>query len=495
MTDSAYLTLQSGTSRYLTLQSGTNRYLTLQDPPAYANDVDLLLAEATWYIDAHQHNGSETITNLGTGGTALNALNGGGTAVTTNDAKWLAYSAADGAYAYLPGVASNYLSVPDSAALDITGDIDIRVKVAMDDWTPAANSTLLAKSTPSNISYRFVVVPTTGTLRLTFTTDGTTTLSYDSTVAPTVSDGAVKWVRVTRAQAAGEVKFYTSDDGSSWTQLGTTVTGASTGAMFSGSAGVEVGSVSNGSSFLSAGKFYRAQVYNGIGGTKVLDVDTSVLTSGSQTTFTESSSNAATVTVNRSTSGRKTALVGGWAGGGSMWLLGTDDYMEVPDDALLDFGASDSFTVLAVLREWATPPSNRRYVSKVAGLAAGTPGWALRGSGTGYTAQGLVVDADEIPSATSSAGSSGSLAVTGMVADRATAGLVAYINGTGSSATSIATLGDTSNTDVLRVGRGSGAATGYADMEFVAALIIRRALTAGEIAGLSSYFANRAYND
>ncbi|MCH7637547.1 MAG: hypothetical protein IIA12_07775 [Proteobacteria bacterium] len=45
-------------------------------------------------------------------------------------------------------------------------------------------------------------------------------------------------------------------------------------------------------------------------------------------TFIEKSSNAATVTINRSATGRKSTVVDV-----PMFLLGTDDYLEIPDDA------------------------------------------------------------------------------------------------------------------------------------------------------------------
>ena len=97
----------------------------------------------------------------------------------------------------------------------------------------------------------------------------------------------------------------------------------------------------------SQARFYRAQVLDGIDGTTVLDVDTSVVTSGSDTSFPALTGQ--TVTINRSTSGRKAVAVTH-----PLWLFGTDDYMEVADNDLIDFGASDSFTVLAVVRQWAT---------------------------------------------------------------------------------------------------------------------------------------------
>ncbi len=204
--------------------------------------------------------------NLGTGGSALNATNYGATLLphdgTTN-------------YAYLPGVNGNYLSTPDAAALDITGDIDLRAKVALDDWTPAAEGYLLSKWSSGQQSY-ILAVTTGGNLRLYWTTDGSTNIFRTSTVSLGLTDGAVKWVRATldvdNGASGHDAKFWTSDDGSSWTQLGTTVTTAGTTSIWSGSAPVEVGTVSGGSSSAGGpGKYSRAQVYSSIGGTLVLD--------------------------------------------------------------------------------------------------------------------------------------------------------------------------------------------------------------------------------
>jgi hypothetical protein len=47
-------------------------------------------------------------------------------------------------YLKLPGILNNYASTPDTAANSVTGDIDIRVKVACD-WTPRSTSTPLDK--------------------------------------------------------------------------------------------------------------------------------------------------------------------------------------------------------------------------------------------------------------------------------------------------------------------------------------------------------------
>ena len=198
------------------------------------------------------------------------------------------------------GVAGNLASAPDSAALDITGDIDLRAKVAMDDWTPSLNTGLIAKNATSASQYSYQLgVLTTGYLYFQYSTDGTTQVTRSSTAITGITDGATKWVRATfdvdNGSTQNEVKFWTSDDGSTWTQLGTTVTNAGTVTMFSGTGTLWLGANdSNQTRF--AGTFYRAQVLSGIGGTTVFDANFETVPADSFA-FTESSTNAATVTL------------------------------------------------------------------------------------------------------------------------------------------------------------------------------------------------------
>ena len=59
---------------------------------------------------------------------------------------WEAPSTAPSAGALrLPGVAGNYVCTPDAADISITGDIDLRAKVTLDGWTPAAEKNFLGK--------------------------------------------------------------------------------------------------------------------------------------------------------------------------------------------------------------------------------------------------------------------------------------------------------------------------------------------------------------
>jgi len=232
-------------------------------------------------------------------------------------------------YLWLPGVAGNYASTPDAAALDILGDFDLRAKVALDDWTPATNAMLVAKwdvDVVNENSYR-LFVGATGKLRIQLSGDGTNIVTVDSTVAVGFTNGTVHWVKVTvdvdNGSGGKDIKFWTSDDNVTYTQLGTTVVDAGTTAIYASNVDLYIGvesptSVNN----ITIGKLYQAQVYDGIDGTLVFDADFTAEAEGT-TSFTESSAQGATVTVN-STGGWLAQIVGST----SILFDGDDNYLK-----------------------------------------------------------------------------------------------------------------------------------------------------------------------
>jgi hypothetical protein len=231
-------------------------------------------------------------------------------------------------YLWLPGVASNYASSPDSAALSITGDIDLRLRMAADDWTPSAAKALFYKyqSGAGNASYG-LYLNTTGRLVFLWSADGSAAIEKTSTASPTVSDFGEIWVRaildVDNGSTQNEVKFYTSPDGSTWTQLGATVTTAGVTSIFDSGTQISIGMNGNGTGDPLPGKIYRAQIYAGLTGTDLrFDANFTAVPEGS-TTFTESSSNAATVTIN-STGAKPARIIG------SQQVLwdGSDDFLK-----------------------------------------------------------------------------------------------------------------------------------------------------------------------
>lgn len=160
-----------------------------------------------------------------------------------------------------------YASTPDTAALDIVGNIDIRVRCAAEDWTPAAEQMPIAKnsSATNNRSWAFSVLAT-GQLQLSWSTNGTTVTVAQSTVETGFEDGTAHWIRATLVTASGTATFYVGEDGSNWTQLGAAVVVGAT-SIFNSNAPLTVGGRVTGNGFL--GLISRAQVMNGIAGTEV----------------------------------------------------------------------------------------------------------------------------------------------------------------------------------------------------------------------------------
>jgi hypothetical protein len=135
-------------------------------------------------------------------------------------------------YLDLPGTSGAHATTPDAAALTPgAAGVDIRAKLAMNDWTPAATSYVVAKLTgvtAGTMEYALRIT-TTGFIQLVFSNGGAVS-SLTSFAAPTVANGATTWVRaVFDPSAAGEnptgsagdgtVKFYQSADGVSWSSL------------------------------------------------------------------------------------------------------------------------------------------------------------------------------------------------------------------------------------------------------------------------------------
>lgn len=454
-----------------------------------ANAAERLLSQAVAWWDVGQYrDGDRFLRNRGTGGELLDLRLGSALAPNSNDPLFLPVE--DQGYAYLPGVGSNFLSVPDEAALDITGDIDLRARIALDDWTSSAQAVISKYTTTGNQRSYILYVSGTGALVLDWSADGTTSIVKTSTAVLTASDGNPLWVRATldvnNGAAGNDVKFWTSDDGSIWTQLGATVTTAGTTSIYTSTTPVLVGLWGVAGLPLS-GKVYRAQVLNGIDGTTVLDIDCDAITSGSATTFTALTGQ--TVTINRATSGRKSVAVPPRSRGGQpVMLLGTDDYLEVQDNwqhGLLNFGQGDSFTVLAVVRQWATA-SFAALVSKGSGLAAANVGWTLYANAA---TAGLYLGDGTAEVAETQALTLGALSTIAGVRSVAADTAATYVNGVSTAPTTDTTT-RTSNAVALRVGRLGGAGN-YADVEFAAAAIFRRALTPAEITALSNYFTGR----
>lgn len=164
----------------------------------------------------------------------------------------------------------------DTAGLSVTGDMDVRVDVGLDDWSVGALLAGKYESTGDHRSWA-LWLNTDRTVSFRWSPDGTLTNAITKTSTAAVTDpgaGVRTALRVTldvnNTAAGNDVKFYTAAtvDGS-WTQLGATVTTAGVTSVFDGSASVEVGDVADLTTGGVAGVVYAFKLFADLVGTAV----------------------------------------------------------------------------------------------------------------------------------------------------------------------------------------------------------------------------------
>lgn len=210
-------------------------------------------------------------------------------------------------YWFGSGVASNFVSTPNAAANQITGDIEIIAKVII--TNQSTTQTIIAKNIDvTNFSYWFGV-SSTNNLRLIFSQNGNNTITATSTVIQPFNVNTIGFVKITRVASSGLVRFFTSTDGISYTQLGADVSTTS-GNIFNGNASVKVGAYDTTNLFPFFGKIYRATISNSIGGAPVVDFNPNQYNpSTSQTQWTSSTGEVWSLNVGTAATGYKGQLV------------------------------------------------------------------------------------------------------------------------------------------------------------------------------------------
>lgn len=212
-------------------------------------------------------------------------------------------------YLWLPGVAGNTASAPDSAALSVfgSGALQIDCDVAMDDWAPGAQIGLVSKLTNDGQSAYQFYIGASGELLYRYTATGAwaNLVLATSSANLAITNFSRAIVRVSHVFATGAVNFsYSTDGGSTFSALGAEQT-ITAGTPFDGTDTLTMSTTVGAE---APRKMYGVTIYNGVAGTVVFDADFSAVSEGA-TSFTESSSNAATVTIN-STGSKPAQIVG-----------------------------------------------------------------------------------------------------------------------------------------------------------------------------------------
>ena len=153
-----------------------------------------------------------------------------------------------------------------------SGNLDIRVKLSSTDWSTNPALANIASRSGTSGQYSHWINYTTGrTIQFVYSTTGANTLTATSTAAVPFTGTQIGWVRVVAIGNNGtqaEFRFYTSTDGSTWTQLGATVN-ATSYTLFDGGFSFEFG----GRGVLNfPGKIYEIEYRDGENGPTMASV-------------------------------------------------------------------------------------------------------------------------------------------------------------------------------------------------------------------------------
>lgn len=205
-------------------------------------------------------------------------------------------AATDGEALHLPGIASNFASVPDASDLDGQTNFTLEVKgLTVADWTPSAAQGLASKWTGTGNQRAWQLrLNTDGKLILYLSYDGAATITSTSSVATGLAAGATADIMAMRNGV--DIRFYVNG-----VQLGDDVTVATT-ALFNSSESLKMGMGYGTSGTPLAGSIQRMRVWNSAvtkpanpTETPVLDADFTLRNTGT-TSFTAASGQVVTIT-------------------------------------------------------------------------------------------------------------------------------------------------------------------------------------------------------
>lgn len=182
-------------------------------------------------------------------------------------------------YLRLQGAIGQNATTPDAAALDILGDIDIRVDATLESWDTGLQVVDLAGKwgADGNRSWRLQLAPG-GKLYLVWSPDGTNAnalfgmLATSLPVPPSGRLSVRATLDVNNGAGGNTTSFYystTAGTAGSWTLAGTSVLTGTT-SIFNSTAALEIGDITGTTTSIPpVGKIHAAEVRNGLAGTVV----------------------------------------------------------------------------------------------------------------------------------------------------------------------------------------------------------------------------------
>lgn len=233
-------------------------------------------------------------------------------------------------YLQLEGNASSYARTPDTAALDIVGDIDLRVEASVD-WYASGAHPLIAKWISATNQRSYMLRLENGFLALWWSTDGAATFLATQPLPILPRRAAVRATLDVNNGASGfTARHYWAEslDGP-WTQIGNPLIASPVMTIYAGTAPLEIGPPAVSGSVLLEGRVHRAEVRSGLGGTVVASPDARALAEGA-TGWTDSAGRVWTLGADATISDRAYRFHGEISSWPSRWdVSGNDVWVSV----------------------------------------------------------------------------------------------------------------------------------------------------------------------
>ncbi|MFB4273025.1 hypothetical protein [Nonomuraea sp. GTA35] len=244
-------------------------------------------------------------------------------------------------YLALDGATGDRATTLDHASLDITGDIDIRIDITAASWRTVMDMAAKYETTGNQRSWAFYLHGNgSGVPCFTWSANGTATTDVVATEpCPAPADGR-QALRVTfdvNNGAGGNTAtfYYAETIAGPWTQLGDPVVTAGTTSIFSSSAELEVGDVTDFTGFPVVGAVHAFELRNGIAGSIVANPDFTAQTPGAAS-FADSSGRTWTVQGGAAISNRCWRFHGEVSSWPPRWdITGEDAYVPIEASGVL----------------------------------------------------------------------------------------------------------------------------------------------------------------
>lgn len=287
----------------------------------------------------------------------------------------------------IPGGA-NTVNAPDSAATSTTGDIEVIIRMTMDNWS-TNNQIIFSKDNGSSRSFQFVNIQGGTGPRLYWWDSGATihNIDYGTTLASVLTNSTYYWLKISHDVNDGSGNrvytiSYAADQDTipvSWTTLGTPITTAGVTTTLDGTAIFTLGDATFGAGMTGNVKYM--EFHNVVGGTAQAIMNATQATTGLTWTdsttgvvWTLSGAAAASTIVDRSGNGRTLTPQAAMTYNGGISRLGTRSIDTTAAGASAG-SQTINFTEVSIIGwiNWNVVSGTGRVV-----FSAGTDNWSLQ---------------------------------------------------------------------------------------------------------------------